>query len=134
MVADEVRKLAERTATSTHEITNMIDGLQATTNEAIAGIRDGATRVNDSVGKASEAGGCMARINDATNAVVDAVNEISLALREQSSASEAIARNVEQVATMNEENTTAFGHVVADAQRLQGLATQLKASVASFRV
>ncbi len=134
VVADEVRKLAERTATSTHEITTMIDGILTTTNNAIGGIEDGAKRVNDSVGKASEAGDSMARINEATNAVVDAVNEISLALREQSSASEVIAKNVEQVAVMNEENTAAVKNVVADAQRLQGLATQLKASVASFRV
>ena len=134
VVADEVRKLAERTASSTHEITTMINDIQTTTNNAIGGIEDGAKRVNDSVGKANEAGNSMARINDATNAVVEAVNEISLALREQSSASEVIAKNVEQVAVMNEENTAAVRNVVADAQRLQGLATQLKASVASFRV
>ncbi|MCK6389859.1 MAG: methyl-accepting chemotaxis protein [Azonexus sp.] len=134
VVADEVRKLAERTGASTHEITNMITDIQRTTAEAISGIEEGATRVNGSVGKANAAGSSMQQINQATAGVVDAVNEISLALREQSSASEVIARNVEQVAGMNEENTSAVQGVVADANHLQDLAARLKSSVASFRV
>lgn len=134
VVADEVRQLAERTSTSTHEITRMITDIQLTTSQAIAGIEDGAHQVNGSVGQADEAGEAMHRISSATQQVQSAVRDISEALREQSAASEVIARNVEQVAIMNEENHTALRGVVDDAHQLQSLATQLKTSVASFRV
>jgi methyl-accepting chemotaxis protein len=134
VVADEVRKLAERTAASTQEITGMIAEIQSTTGAVIDGIEDGAGRVNASVDRAVEAGTSMARIHSATSAVVEAVGEISNALREQSAASEVIARNVEQVAIMNEENTVSVRSVVDDAHRLQALAARLKESVGSFRV
>lgn len=134
VVADEVRKLAERTSASTHEISHMITDIQETTGQAIAGIENGAQKVNGSVEQAGEAGEAMHRISSATQQVQSAVHDISEALREQSAASEVIARNVEQVAIMNEENHTAVRGVVDDAHQLQSLATQLKTSVASFRV
>ncbi len=134
VVADEVRKLAERTSTSTHEIASMIVEIQKSTTDAIAGIEDGARRVNGSVHRAAEAGGSMEQIQSATSSVVEAVNAISEALREQTAASENIARNVEQVASMNEENSYAVQGVVSDAQRLQALANDLRTSVSSFRV
>jgi methyl-accepting chemotaxis protein len=134
VVADEVRKLAERTATSTHEISQMINDIQRSTYDAISGIQDGANRVNGSVDKAVAAGDSMARINSVTLQVVTAVDDISMALREQSIASDHIARNVEQVSSMNRENTAAVQEVVADAHRLQALAGQLKQAVCGFKV
>ncbi|MBK8524969.1 MAG: hypothetical protein IPL58_13435 [Betaproteobacteria bacterium] len=76
----------------------------------------------------------MRSINEATERVVNAVGEISLALTEQSAASEIISRNVEQVANMNENKTSAVRNVVDDAHQLQALAAQLKQTVGSFRV
>jgi len=134
VVADEVRKLAERTALSTQEITAMIGDIQSSTNLAITGIEDGAQRVNGSVDRATVAGESMRSINESTGRVVNAVGEISLALKEQSAASEIISRNVEQVANMNESNTAAVRTVVDDAHQLQALAAQLKQTVGSFRV
>ncbi|MCK6405134.1 MAG: methyl-accepting chemotaxis protein [Rhodocyclaceae bacterium] len=134
VVADEVRKLAERTALSTQEITAMIGDIQSSTSLAISGIDDGAELVNGSVERATVAGESMRSIHEATERVVNAVGEISLALKEQSSASEIISRNVEQVANMNESNTSAVRNVVDDAHQLQALAAQLKQTVGSFRV
>lgn len=134
VVADEVRNLAERTAKSTGEISKMIGDIQHNTAAAISGIADGASRVNGSVDKAVVAGTSMNNINDATFQVVSAVDEIARALLEQTVASEDIARNVDQVAHMNEDNMAAVREVVADAQRLQTLANKLKQDVGDFRV
>lgn len=63
----------------------------------------------------------MARISQSTRALIEAVDEISHVLQEQSAASELIARNVEQVATMNEENSAAMQRMVEDVHRLRAL-------------
>ncbi|MFN3988269.1 MAG: methyl-accepting chemotaxis protein [Rhodocyclaceae bacterium] len=134
VVADEVRKLAERTSTSTREIGSMIATMQQGTTRAVAEIESGASRVNESVTLAIEAGESMELMHDQTGRVVAAVGEISLALSEQRSASEVISRNVEQVARMNDENTSAVREVVTDAHHLNELARALKGSVESFRI
>jgi len=46
VVADEVRKLAERTATATKEISELIKGIQGETSQAIKAIEVGTKRLN----------------------------------------------------------------------------------------
>jgi methyl-accepting chemotaxis protein len=134
VVADEVRKLAERTATSTQEISAMIAEIQRNTAAAISGIETGVVRVNGCVTRAEQAGTGMARISEATTAVVHAVAEISYSLKEQSTASELMARNVEQVANMNDENNAAVHGVAAEVRRLRELAAELNRAADTFRV
>lgn len=134
VVADEVRSLAERTSKSTGEISQMISDIQRNTNQAVTGIETGANHVNLSVDKAVAAGSSMDNINDATYQVVSAVDEIARAMLEQTAASEGIARNLDQVSNMNNENMFAVEEVVADARRLQQLAGKLKHDIAGFKV
>lgn len=134
VVADEVRKLAERTSASTHQISDVIERIQAGVGRAVTGIDAGVVRVGASVKKAECAGESMERIYDGTTRVVAVVNDISHALKEQSAASETIARNVQQIAQMNEDNTVAVRSVLRDAETLRELATKLKDSVGSFRL
>jgi methyl-accepting chemotaxis protein len=53
---------------------------------------------------------------------------------EQTSASTQIARNVETIAQMTEENSAAVNAVSLSAQQLEQLAAGLKQSVGQFRV
>jgi methyl-accepting chemotaxis protein len=66
--------------------------------------------------------------------VRDAVAAITDALREQRTASTDLARNVESIAQMSEENTAAVGSVADTAHRLVGVSDTLKAAVSRFRV
>jgi methyl-accepting chemotaxis protein len=63
-----------------------------------------------------------------------AVGEISASLREQSQASNDIARHVESIAQMAQENNVAVGQARESALRLQQLSVRLQASVAQFAV
>jgi methyl-accepting chemotaxis protein len=65
--------------------------------------------------------------------VVDAVSEITVALREQSAASTEIAQNVERIAQMAEENNAAASGNAATAGTLRNLAQTLSAAIARFR-
>lgn len=126
--------MSERTSRSTKEISDMIAGIQETTAHAISGIETGASLVNQSVGQANIAGASMQKISDATLRVVDTIGEISNALREQTTASELIANNVEHLAGSNEENSLAVQSVHDDAQKLQQLAGKLQQAVGMFRL
>jgi methyl-accepting chemotaxis protein len=134
VVADEVRKLAERTAKSTQEITTTIATIQSGTHGAVQGMDEGSAQVSRGVSMAAKAGASMAQIEVSTSKVLDAAAEISSALSEQNAASNLIAQNVERIALMAEENDMAVKEVAKAAQRLEGLAGSLKASVGMFRI
>ncbi len=134
VVADEVRKLAERTTLSTREIEAMVGSIQANTGKAVQGMQAGVARVQDGVSLAGEAGLSMEQINAGAIAVVRVVGDITAALREQATASTEIARNVEKIAQMAEENNAAVGETAATAEALQFLAQGLNHEVSRFRV
>ncbi|QDF97645.1 chemotaxis protein [Azoarcus sp. DD4] len=134
VVADEVRKLAERTARATEEITDMVGSIQHGTERAVESMEAGVARVRDGAELTTRAGQSMAEINTGAREVLQAVSDISLALREQSSASADIARNVERIAQMAEENSAAVRDTAQIASTLQSLAGDLERKVERFKV
>ena len=133
VVADEVRKLAERTAKSTQEISGMIDAIQSDTTIAVSSMKQGVERVASGVEQAQLAGQTISQVQQQSRQVVDAVSEITVALREQSAASTEIAQNVERIAQMAEENNAAASGNAATAGTLRNLAQTLSAAIARFR-
>lgn len=134
VVADEVRKLAERTASSTEEITAMIAAIQTETSNAVKTMHEGQERVESGVAMAEEAGRAMKEISGGSARVVEAVNGISAALVEQSASSNLIAANVENIATMSERNATAVRDVAQASGLLQDSANSLQQAVMRFRI
>ncbi|MBI2307754.1 MAG: methyl-accepting chemotaxis protein [Rhodocyclales bacterium] len=134
VVADEVRKLAERTTKSTQEISAMISAIQTGTQSAVTSMRDGVSRVNEGVVLATQAGEAMSQIQGNAGQVVATVAEISDALREQSTASTEIAKNVEHIAEMAEENNSVVAENAGTAHELERLAEGLQAEIRRFRV
>ncbi|AQZ32988.1 chemotaxis protein [Pseudomonas sp. LPH1] len=133
VVADEVRLLAQRTANSTQEITEMIKKIQLGTRSAVSNMEVGVQQVNGGVVQASQAGDAIVTIRQASASVVGVVDQISMALREQTVASQDVARNVERIAQMSMENSEAVAETSRTAQGLQQLALSLEKQVASFR-
>jgi methyl-accepting chemotaxis protein len=134
VVADEVRKLAERTSSSTKEITQMIGAMQNATQSAVDGMEKGRTQVDEGVKMAARTGDSMDRIQIGSQRVLTAIEEISSALREQSAASEQIAQSVEKIAQMSEANGAAVKQMFQSASQLEKFSDDLKASVNQFKV
>ena len=134
VVADEVRKLAERTTLSTQEIAAMIQAIQGGTENAVAGMSMGNARVSEGVQMVGRAGSSMDKIQEGVQKVLASVGDISSSLREQSSASALIAKNVEGIAQMTEETSAIINDVSASADQLEQLAASLKQSVGQFKL
>ena len=133
VVADEVRKLAERTTKSTQEIAEMIGAIQSGTANAVTSMKQGVERVATGVEGAQRAGSTIGQVQEHSRQVLDAISEITVALREQASASTDIAQNVERIAQMAEENNAAAGTNAGTAERLRQLSGVLGDAVARFR-
>jgi methyl-accepting chemotaxis protein len=133
VVADEVRKLAERTTVSTLEIGKMIEKIQAETVAAVHSMSEGTERVSEGVEKAHQAGLSMSNIREGAQNVLVAVNEITTALEEQKSVGRQVARDVEHIAQMAEQNYAAVNDVAQTIERLTLLADSLQHSVDQFR-
>ncbi|MCG2577233.1 methyl-accepting chemotaxis protein [Dechloromonas sp. XY25] len=134
VVADEVRKLAERTTHSTQEIASMIGGIQDSSKQAVMAMAEGVDRVSEGVLRAGQAGEAIEQIRSGSGRTVDAINEISDALREQSAASTEIAQRVEGIAQMAEENSATSQITAQTAHHLKDLASRLENDIDLFRL
>jgi methyl-accepting chemotaxis protein len=134
VVADEVRKLAERTASSTHQIDDMITRIQGGTERAVKAMEAGVVRANEGETLAKQAGQSIAEIESRTDDVIRAVEDIHAAISEQSTAAREVAARVEHIAQMAESNSSASRQTSRTAENVSRMADGLNELVAGFRV
>ncbi|AMC33833.1 methyl-accepting chemotaxis protein [Janthinobacterium sp. B9-8] len=134
VVADEVRKLAERTSRSTQEIANTVSAIQEGSDRAVARMRQVVLQVEEGVAHARDAGSAIANIRVASNLVVNYVVDISEALVEQSSASTAMAQQVEKIAHMSEQTNDAAVQSAISADQLQQLIETVQKTISGYRL
>ncbi|UOF22063.1 methyl-accepting chemotaxis protein [Pseudomonas syringae] len=134
VVADEVRLLAQNTGKSTKEIAGMIEKIQAGVRETVESMRSGVQEVNEGVEMAGTAGQAIIEIRDSSGKVLQVVDQISFALREQTAASQDVARNVERSAQMAEQNNMSVQELLKTSGGLKTLATSLQTEVGKFRL
>ncbi len=133
VVADEVRTLAKRTQDSTHEIEQMIDQLQLSSNEVsdvMGAIREGSSQ---SVERAGEVEQSLKQVLDAVNTINSQNAQIATAAEEQTSVSQTIDQNMstiveiaERTAQGTREAGDTMGELTDTAQRLEQLVKRYK--------
>ncbi len=133
VVADEVRKLAERTSAATEEIGGMIDAIQGDTTSAVDAMEHAIPQVERGVELAQEAAQSLRDIRDGAGSTLSRIREVALATHEQSSASNSIAKQVENIAQMVEETSVSMKQTAASALQLEDVAKDLGALVSRFR-
>lgn len=134
VVADEVRLLAQNTGKSTQEIATMIEKIQAGVRDTVESMRGGVLEVNQGVEMAGTAGAAIVEIRDSSEKVLQVVDQISFALREQTAASQDVARNVERTAQMAEMNNVSVQELLKTSGGLKSLATSLQQEVSKFQL
>ncbi len=134
VVADEVRKLAERTSSSTKEIAGTIDAMRAAAGDAVTGMQGVVAKVSVGVGHAQEANDSIKQIRGGSQEAVVRVEEIAVAIRQQGAATDNIAKQIERIAAMSEDNHTAAANGAQAAKSLEGLSTEMRRIVSAYRL
>jgi twitching motility protein PilJ len=134
VVADEVQRLAERAANATKQIDVLVRTIQADTNEAVVSMERSTTDVVGGALLAENAGAALEEIEQVSNQIASLVQNISASARQQAGASQNIARNMQvlrEISSQTAENTAAASNSIG---KLAELSTQLRKSVAGFRL
>jgi len=133
VVADEVRKLAEKSAQSANEIDSVTRALESQSQQANMALGVGQQFLKSSQTSMSNAANAMDETYRAMGQSSQGVDAITDSVREQTSVSNEIAKNIEQIANMAEENNASIASTSESANQLQRLASELLATVSKFR-
>ena len=134
VVADEVRMLAERTTISTKEIAGVISAIQTETHNAVDDMHRVVDQVTNNAKSARKAGDSIVQIREGSVRVVEVSSDIATALKEQSTASDLIAKQVEVISSMSEENTSAMAEAKEASTEMKRLSAEMHEMVDRFRV
>jgi methyl-accepting chemotaxis protein len=98
VVADEIKDLADRAATSTREITDLIKTVQLESKNAIAAVERGARNVDRGVVVSNEAERALKKILDSSQKSTSMVRAIARATVEQAKGSKQITDSIGKIA------------------------------------
>ncbi|GHU39751.1 methyl-accepting chemotaxis protein [Betaproteobacteria bacterium] len=134
VVADEVRKLAERTTQSTAEIVATIDAIQTSTQTTLKSTEISKEQAQSGMALVNETGTSMKDVKEKLDETLNSVTQITDALAEQSKASQMIGHDIERIAQMTEENTSAVGSLNNTVVSVKTLADDLNRLVQHFKL
>jgi len=107
VVAEEVRKLAERSASSTKEISELISGIQQEAMDAVKHMENSTSIARQGVNLSEEVKAALRKIEEAVSEVTKYSQEISAATQEQSAGSKQIAKAAENLNEITQEISSA---------------------------
>ncbi|MBQ7608046.1 MAG: cache domain-containing protein [Desulfovibrionaceae bacterium] len=121
VVADEVRKLAEKTMSSTNDVSQAISAIQTSAGQSINKMNEVLASVDEANGYATQSGDALKLIVGNVNDTADQVRAIATASEEQSAASEEINQSIAMVNEMAGQTTMSMGEA---AKAIEDLARQ----------
>ena len=133
VVADEVRKLAERTAGSTQEINQMVSGIQYLAGEVVMSMDQAATAVETSSEKMRESVDGLGLVAEASLQTVAMAEHIANASDQQNIAGQEVARNMEVISQLSEENQQLLQEMGSSMDTLRNSVVYIDDAVSVFK-
>ena len=134
VVADEVRALAERTTRATKEISEMIKAIQNETKRAVEVMEQGVRQVESGTAEAARSGEALRDILEHINAVAMQVNQIATAAEEQTATTSEISGNIYQITGLVQQTSLGAQESATSAAQLRGNAADLQRLVNQFKL
>ncbi len=134
VVADEVRTLASRTQSSTQEIKEIIEKLQARSVQAVGVMKTGCTEAQEGVKKVKETGVALEEIATMV-ANIDEMNmKIAAAAQEQNAVAENVNKNIVNISQSADQTAEGSMQMSEASNDISQLASRLQAYVGSYKV
>ena len=134
VVADEVRSLAGRTQSSTSEIVEIIEKLQASAAHAKNATDQSCSKIRICVEQSVQTGQSIQMIEETMMKVADTGIQIASACSQQDSVTEELGRNIQSMSLSASEVALGAEQTAQSSVELAQLATTLQTSLSRFKV
>ncbi|HDZ78404.1 MAG TPA: methyl-accepting chemotaxis protein, partial [Gammaproteobacteria bacterium] len=134
VVADEVQRLAERSAEATKQIADLVNNIQADTNEAVSSMEDATREVVENTRLADEAGRALGEIEKVSEELSTLISTMANTARQQSEEATGVSGTMVHIRELSTQASRTTTETAESVDRLSVLAGQLKSSVAGFRL
>jgi twitching motility protein PilJ len=134
VVAEEVQRLAERSGEATKQIEAIVKTIQADTQDAVAAMDRSTVGVVEGAKLSDAAGGALAEIQRVSRELAEVIDLISAQTQTQSSSVQDVTRGMQGILKITEETTEGTKQTNVSIGQLTRLASELRSSVAGFKV
>ena len=132
VVADEVQRLAERSATATKQIANLVKTIQKDTNEAVSSMEQTTAEVVKGAELANSAGIALEEIENVSTNLAELIQDISEAAKHQSTTSAHISHTMNVIQEITSQTLAGTNDTATSIGALADMAVEMKNSVSGF--
>ncbi|GJL74807.1 methyl-accepting chemotaxis protein [Nitrosomonas sp.] len=133
-IAQEVQRLAERSAEAGKQISRLIKTIQSDTYDAIAAMERSTLEVTKGTQRSNIAGSALEEIETVSRRLADHVTNIYDTTHAQTQAANKVIENMEEILHITRQTTHGTQQTTASVKQISGFASELKASVSSFKI
>ena len=134
IVAEEVQGLAERSAEATRRVSVIVGTIQADTQEAVAAMGASTLGVGEGARRLDAAGQALSEIGDVSQNLAQLVENIASATQRHAEAATRMADQMQEILRITRQTSAGTRQTAGAIGELTELASDLKASVAGFKV
>ncbi|MDR0673478.1 MAG: methyl-accepting chemotaxis protein [Zoogloeaceae bacterium] len=134
VVAEEVQRLAERSAEATKQISALVKTIQTDTQDAVSAMEQSTQGVVEGAKRSDAAGQALSEIGQVSRDLAALIENISSATQKQSLSATQIAELMQDILRITQQTTVSTNRTAEAVDELTALASELRGSVAGFRV
>ncbi|MGV8713256.1 MAG: methyl-accepting chemotaxis protein [Nitrosomonas sp.] len=134
VIAQEVQRLAEKSAEASKQISELIITIQGDTQDAIAAMERSTLGVTQGAKRSDAAGRALEEIEGVSKQLAQLVTNIFDATNIQTRSAHQVVANMEEILHVTRQNTEGTRQTTTSVKQITGFASELKASVANFKV